>query len=130
MAIGPNSTKRKSDARKKGKCQLCGAKVGPAAAKSVVVDPPGIGEVKIVKSREGKSYWCKDCAGKKASSYERAIENKRANGGGTKKAAKKGTTRKATAKKATPKKATTRKRGATKKATAKGRKTRSAAEPF
>ena len=136
MAVksGPNSTRRKADARKKGKCQLCGAKTQPAKAKSVVVDPPGVGEVKVVKAREGKSFWCSDCAKKKAASYERAIERKRENGEtGSKRKAKKAAPKKAAgrkrpaAKKATAKKAPARKRGATK---AKGKRTRSAAEPF
>lgn len=50
----------------------------PADAKSVIVDPPGIGEVKLVAAREGKSYWCPTCARRKAASYRRAITRKRA----------------------------------------------------
>ena len=94
---GPNAGSRKAAARKAHKCQLCDAKTMPGKAKSVIVDPPGIGDVKIVKSREGKSYWCGDCAKKKKASYERAIANKRSNG------ASKSKTRKTTKAKAKPK---------------------------
>jgi hypothetical protein len=93
-ATGPNAGSRKADARKRHVCQLCGDKTMPAKAKSVIVDPPGIGEVSVVKSREGKSYWCGTCAKKKKASYERAIANKRANGAKPK-------SRKTTGKKAT-----------------------------
>lgn len=127
---GPNAAARKAAARKAGKCQLCGTKVGPNLAKSVIVDPPGVGDVKVVKAREGKSYWCKDCAGKKKASYERAIANKEENPK-KKSTAKKAPAKKSTAKKSTPKKKST---GTRKKSTGKStgtrKSTRSKAEPF
>jgi len=74
---GPNAGSRKAAARKAHKCQLCGEKTMPAKAKSVIVSPPGTGEVSIRKTVEGKSYWCLPCAKKKKASYERAILRKR-----------------------------------------------------
>lgn len=125
---GPNAGSRKAAARKAHKCQLCGTKVMPAKAKSVIVDPPGVGEVKIVKARENKSYWCGDCAKGKKVSYETAIERKKSNGGGKAKAKPKSKATKATAKASGGrKKATGRKTGGAKKG---GRKRTSKAEPF
>lgn len=112
---GPNAGSRKAAARKAGKCQLCGTKVANGKGKSVIVDPPGIGDVSIVKAREGKSFWCADCAKKKKGSYERAIEVKRSNGKGKSKPA---------AKKATGKgKARTKATGTRKRSTGKGKAT-------
>ena len=74
--VGPNAGSRKAAARKASKCQLCGNKVANGKGKSVIVDPPGVGDVSVVKAREGKSFWCADCAKKKQASYERAIANR------------------------------------------------------
>jgi len=107
---GPNASSRKVAARKAHKCQLCGDKTMPGKAKSVIVSPPGTGAVSIVKSREGKSYWCLPCAKKKQASYERSIAN-REDSGSKPKPKRKTAKPKAKASKSAPKRKTAPKRG-------------------
>lgn len=107
-----NSTKRKDQARKAGKCQLCGTKT---KGHSVVID---YDKEKVVKSAAGKAkaghaFYCTDCADKKVKRYEWKLERR----GSAPKRTRKASAKKGAAKAAAPKKA---RKATTRKATPKG----------
>ncbi len=113
-----NSTKRKDQARKAGKCQLCGTKT---KGHSVVID---YDKGKVVKSAAGKAkaghaFYCTDCADKKVKRYKWKLDRRgSAPAKRTRKAkAAKATTKASGRKAASPKKA---RKATTRKATPKG----------
>lgn len=128
--LNTNSTKRKEQARKAGKCQVCGEKT---EGYSVHID---YDKGKVIKSRkgkakEGRAFYCEAHADKKVKRLEWKLRQRNGETPKRKPASKKAKAKATTAKKRTAKKATTRKaakataakpkarKATTKKATAK-----------
>lgn len=124
--LNTNSTKRKEQAHKSGKCQVCGEKTDGYSV-HIDYDKGKVVKSRKGKAREGRAFYCEAHADKKVKRLEWKLRQR--NGETTKRkpaakkakatTAKKRTTKKATTRKATKATAAKPKRATTKKATAK-----------